>query len=368
MIATTLAQDDTPPGSPPAPAPNATPDLLPAAPPEPALDKIERWIEGFYYLLPNLAVAVGVLVLIYGLGMAARWGVIAWGRRRGRENLGEVLGGFVKWAVVGLGILIAMTIVFPSVRPVDLLAGLGVGSVAIGFAFKDILQNWLAGLLLLIRQPFQVGDQVVIKGFEGTVERIERRSTDLRTYDGRRVLIPNSDVYSSAVVINTAFPLRRSEYDLGIGYGDDIRQACEVVLATLSGIEGVETGPAPAVLPWSIDPSQVTLKIWWWTRSAQIDVMETRARVIAAVKAALDAAGIDMPYETVVQLWHDQTEETDGVRGRQREGWPPPRNAAPPRPARLLRGPGRAALGDMKDTDDAAQGEPSQGQAGRPLD
>ena len=234
MIAARFAQATPPSSQTTAPTPPSTPDLLPAAPPEPALDKIGKWIDGFYFLLPNLAVAAAVLALIFLLGVMAKWGVVAWGRHRGRDNLGEVLGGFVKWTVVGVGILVAMTIVFPSVRPVDLLAGLGVGSVAVGFAFKDILQNWLAGLLLLVRQPFQVGDEVVIMGFEGTVERIERRSTDLMTYDGRRVLIPNSDVYSSAVVINTALPKRRSEYDLGIGYGDDIRHACEVVLATLS--------------------------------------------------------------------------------------------------------------------------------------
>ena len=101
----------------------------------------------------------------------------------------------------------------------------------------------------------------------------------------------------------------------------------------------MEAEPPPAVLPWSIDPSQVTLKVWWWTRSAQIDVVQTRARIIAAIKRALDAAGIDMPFETVVQLWHDQTEETDGVRGRQREGWPRRPDAPPPRPARLVIGP-----------------------------
>ena len=221
MIVAMFAQATPPSSQTTAPTPPSTPDLLPAAPPEPALDKIGKWIDGFYFLLPNLAVAAAVLALIFLLGVMAKWGVVAWGRHRGRDNLGEVLGGFVKWTVVGVGILVAMTIAFPSVRPVDLLAGLGVGSVAVGFAFKDILQNWLAGLLLLVRQPFQVGDEVVIMGFEGTVERIERRSTDLMTYDGRRVLIPNSDVYSSAVVINTALPKRRSEYDLGIGYGDD---------------------------------------------------------------------------------------------------------------------------------------------------
>ena len=136
MIAAMFAQATPPSSQTTAPTPPSTPDLLPAAPPEPALDKIGKWIDGFYFLLPNLAVAAAVLALIFLLGVMAKWGVVAWGRHRGRDNLGEVLGGFVKWTVVGVGILVAMTIVFPSVRPVDLLAGLGVGSVAVGFAFQ----------------------------------------------------------------------------------------------------------------------------------------------------------------------------------------------------------------------------------------
>ena len=155
-----------------------------------------------------------------------------------RENLGDVLGGFVNWMVLGLGLLFAATIVIPSLKPGDLIAGLGVSSVAIGFAFKDILQNWMAGLLILLRQPFEIDDQIEVNGFEGTVERIETRATIIETYDGQRVVVPNSDIYTHAVLVKTAHEKRRSQYDVGIGYGDDIDRACEVIRAAVEQVAG----------------------------------------------------------------------------------------------------------------------------------
>ncbi|MGE4221456.1 MAG: mechanosensitive ion channel family protein [Alphaproteobacteria bacterium] len=300
-----------------------------------AAERLHSWGEGFVRMLPNFVAAAAALALAFGIAALTRRLVRLWAGRRARENLGEVLGGFVRWTIVFVGVLIAMVIVLPSFRPADLLAGLGVGSVAIGFAFKDILQNWLAGLLLLLRQPFAVGDQIVVREFEGTVVRIETRATDIRTYDGRRVLDPNSEVYTNTVVVNTAYPKRRSELDVGIGYGDDIELARKVIMEVLADVPGIERDPPPEVLPWDLAGSAVTLKVWWWSDSRRLDVMRVRAAVVERLKAAFGAAGIDLPFETVVQLWHDQTEEWDGVRGRQREGWPkPPDSAAVPRPAR----------------------------------
>src|SRR5690606_37708040 len=119
---------------------------------------------GFMLLLPNIVIGLIVLAIMVVIGVAAKWAIWRWARRRGRENLGEVAGSFAKWTIAFIGFLVFLTIVLPSVQPVDLLAGFGVGSIAIGFAFKDILQNWLAGLLILMRQPFVVGDQIVIDG------------------------------------------------------------------------------------------------------------------------------------------------------------------------------------------------------------
>lgn len=284
--------------------------------------KLDTWLDGAIRLVPNLVVAAVVMALFVGLAWFARRQVGQLAGRRDRQNLGEVLGGFVKWTVLILGFLIAATVVFPQLNPADLIAGLGVSSVAIGFAFKDILQNWLAGLLILIRQPFEVGDQIEVNGFEGTVQRIETRATILTTYDGQNAVIPNSDIYTNAILVKTAHGQRRSQYDVGIGYGDSIEEAQRVMKSAVAGCEGIDEERGVEVLPWDLAASWVTLRVRWWTKSDRASVVQTHAAAIAAIKTACDEAGIDMPFETQVQLLHDQTEEQDGDRDGQREGWP----------------------------------------------
>lgn len=293
-----------------------------------ALDKVDAWIAEGIQHIPNFVAALFLLLIFYLLGLLFGYLTCRHFSRRDRANLGEVLGGLVKWIVVGVGFLLGATIVMPTLNPGDLVAGLGVGSVAFGFAFKDILQNWLAGLLILIKHPFRVNDQIRVGEFEGTVKRIENRATLLRTYDGQRVVIPNSDIYTNAVVVKTAHPLRRSEYDVGIGYGDGIDRACEVLVTAVSKVEGVQKRPPVEALPWELAASWVTIRVRWWTHSRQTDANHIGSDVIRAIKLALDEAHIDMPYETQVQLFHDQTEEGDGDRGRQREGWPAPQKGS----------------------------------------
>lgn len=301
------------------------------------LGRVEAWIVGFQRLLPNIVVGLIVIAIAYVVGWAISRTFRSWAVRHNRQNLGDVLGSFLKWIAILFGVLLGLTIVVPSLKPGDLLAGLGVGSVAIGFAFQDILQNWLAGLLLLIRQPFQVGDQIIVDSYEGTVDRIESRATIITTYDKRRVIVPNAQVYTNAVTVNTAHPVNRHQYDLGIGYGDDIQVAMDTILGAIAKLPGIESDPKSEVLVWDLAASTVNLRIRWWCSSARADVVKVRSEVLFAVKLALDEAGIDMPYDTQVLLLHDQTDENDGHRGRQREGWPAPGNGEPPRPARLVR-------------------------------
>lgn len=283
--------------------------------------------------MPNVGIALlALLLFVLGAWLAKRT-VTHLSQRRDRGDLGVLLGGFVKWAIILFGLLVVATIVFPSVKPADVLATLGIGSVAVGFAFKDILQNWLSGLLILYRQPFRRGDQIKSGEFEGTVEHIEARATLIRTYDGQRVVIPNSDIYTRATTVRTAFEKRRSEYDVGIGYGDDVERACEVIVNAFQSLDGVEQDPAPEAIPWALDGSTVNIRVYWWSASDRASIVRVQGRVIAAMKRALAEAGIDLPYPTRVVLLHDQTEETDGDRARQREGWPAGDN--PPKPRHL---------------------------------
>ena len=135
------------------------------------------------------------------------------------------------------------------------------------------------------------------------------------------------------MTVNTAFPLRRSQYDVGIGYGDDIDRACEVILAAIRTVEGVAEDPPPEAFAWELAGSTVNVRVRWWTHSKRSDVVHAQGLVIRAMKKALSEAGIDLPYPTNVVLLHDQTEDADGDRRRQREGWPTGDN--PPAPRRL---------------------------------
>ncbi|MBO1518433.1 mechanosensitive ion channel family protein [Oceanisphaera pacifica] len=275
-----------------------------------AIERIDSWIDGSIRLLPNLIVATLFFVLFYIVGVLIRRFILRQTSQRGRDNLGEVLGGFVKWAIILLGFLLAATIVIPSLKPGDLIAGLGVSSVAIGFAFKDILQNWLAGLLILLRQPFNLNDQIAVNGHEGTVQRIETRATLIKTYDGQRIVIPNSDIYTHAVRVMTAHDYRRSQYDVGIGYDDDIDKACQLLAAAVSKVAEVEQAPEAEALPWDLAASWVTIRVRWWTHSHRADVTRVHAQVIRTIKLTLEEAGIDMPSEGLV-CWLQKTDDTE---------------------------------------------------------
>ena len=300
-------------------------DLNPAT----MLEKVDNWIDGFIRLVPNILVGIVVFIIFYFIARFIKQTINKSLTNSGRDNLGTVAGGFVKWAILIAGFLLAATVIVPSLKPGDLIAGLGVSSVAIGFAFKDILQNWLAGLLILLRQPFEIGDQIVVNGFEGTVERIETRATIIKQYNNEQVVIPNSDIYTNAVKVKTANQLIRSQYDVGIGYNDSIAEACEVISEAVKAVEGVEGSKGLDVLTWDLAASWVTLRVRWWTDSKRSSVVHVHHKVLKAIKLALDKAKIDMPYETQVHLFHDQTEEVDGNREEQREGWPAPSGATP---------------------------------------
>jgi small-conductance mechanosensitive channel len=219
--------------------------------------------------------------------------------------------------------LIAASVAFPSVSASDLFNLLGIGGVAIGFAFRDVLQNLLAGILILLTRPFRIGDQISQGGQEGTVEDIWVRATVLRTYDNRRILIPNASLFTDKIEVITAYDKRRLQFQLTIGNGDEIAAARKVIVEALRSTPGIVIDPAPEALVTGLGDAGVTMMARFWIdpprRREAVDSLDS---AIEAVKNALTEAGIDLPFPTSQVLWHDQTEETDGNRARQREGWP----------------------------------------------
>jgi small conductance mechanosensitive channel len=168
---------------------------------------------------------------------------------------------------------------------------LGIGSVAIGFAFQNILQNFLAGLLLLWTEPFRLGDQIRLDNFEGTVEAIETRATTIKTYDGKRVVIPNADLFTRSVTINTAFESRRWDSQMEVQYPQkDLVALKSQIVDTMRKTDGVLSDPAPEVMVVDLgDPRSdiVKIRVSWWTRPREHEMLTTYDRVLTAIRRTL---------------------------------------------------------------------------------
>jgi small conductance mechanosensitive channel len=282
--------------------------LLQASGTDQALTAVQTIIKGIYGHLPYLAAGFVVFLIFYVIANATKHILVNVGERTKWDvTLACMLGRLASMGITILGLLVAAVIVFPTFKPVDLLTGLGLTSVAIGFAFKDILQNFFAGILILWRKPFRIGDQIRSNNFEGTVEDLNVRSTHIRTYDGTLAVIPNGEIYSNPVQVMTAFNLRRIMVTVGIGYLDSIEEARSRIHQVLTDNPGVANDPGPWIYIAELAPSSVNFNVYFWTESHQANVLKVTDQVITAIKHTLDEGGIDIPYPHQVVLFHDAT-------------------------------------------------------------
>jgi small conductance mechanosensitive channel len=266
------------------------------------LSKLNGWLHEFILLLPNLVVGAIVALICIGIAHLVSRLLHRGFVQAGRHDLGYVLGRLIFWFLLLVGALIVLTIVLPSMHPVDIFASLGVGSIAIGFAFKDVLQNLLAGLLILIRRPFKRGDQIKVGDIEGTVQAVETRATLVKTYSGRLVIIPNSDVYTRSVTVNTAYDIRRIDITVPVGLEVDLDHAVEIFRKALDSIEDILDDPQPDILPWEFNNNNVNIVVRWWTKSQRSYEVRTRSQAIRAIKLECEAAGIALPADTKVSF------------------------------------------------------------------
>lgn len=248
--------------------------------------------------IPYLIVASLVFVIFWVLSIFFKKAVTRiLGSRKHHQNLVTVFRRVGSALILFLGFMVAMIIAVPSFTPGKLIGALGIGSVAIGFAFKDIFQNLLSGILLLLSEPFRIGDQIISGNFEGTVEDIQIRATTIRTYDGRKVVIPNSQLYTSTMTVNTAYSQRRLEFDVGIGYENNIIDAQRVILSVLKAAPTVSKLAEPSVIATALADSSVVLRVRWFIDDGtQTNRVASINEVIILVKKALEKANISIPF------------------------------------------------------------------------
>jgi len=264
--------------------------------------------------LPYLILGFLVFVLFLVAARLVKRILITAGRRTRIDlTLADLLGRLASAFTIILGLFVAAVVIFPTFNPGDLIAGLGITSVVIGFAFKDVLQNFFAGILILWRRPFIVGDEIKVGNYEGTVEEITTRSTRVKTYDGERAVLPNGDVYTNAVLVRTAYKNRRVRLRVGIGYQDSIERARSVIRQVLDKTKGVLNEPAPSIFVAEFAPSSVNFNIFFWTNSRQTNVLRVIDSAMTGIKLALDEAQIDIPYPHTVVLNQPPTAARDGA-------------------------------------------------------
>ena len=264
--------------------------------------------------LPYLILGAFVFLLFLIGARLLKVVLITAGRRTRLDlTLADLLGRLASAFTIILGLFVAAVVIFPTFSPGDLIAGLGITSVAIGFAFKDVLQNFFAGIFILWRRPFIVGDEIKVGNYEGTVEEITTRSTRVKTYDGERAVLPNGDVYTNAVLVRTAYKSRRVRLSVGIGYQDSIERARSVIREVLQQTDGVLHQPAPSVFVAELAPSSVNFNVFFWTNSRQTSVLTVIDSAMTGIKLALDDAGIDIPYPHRVVLTQPSTSPQDGA-------------------------------------------------------
>lgn len=262
------------------------------------IGELTAMAKAFIALLPNIAVALLLLLVTWLLTKLARR-LISGITPSSAAKRSLVIA--VQKIVVALiwiaGILLTAVVLFPGVTPGSLLAGLGIGSVAIGFAFKDIFENFLAGMLILTRQPFRIDDYIEVNGIEGKVESITVRDTIVRQTDGQPVVVPNAILFKNPVTVRTDKDRRRASVICGVGYGEDVGKSRSVIEKAVQSVESVDADNYPVqVLAASFGASSVDFEIRWWTGSEPGDVKKSTDAVIEAVKKALDDANIEIPF------------------------------------------------------------------------
>lgn len=248
--------------------------------------------------LEDLLIGAGIVLGGYVLSRLLRLILNAVFRSRGRStSYASVFSTIGGWLFLAVAVAVGLTVAFPSVRFSSILGGLGIVSVAIGIAAQSVLGNLFAGVLMVYREPFRAGDQVAIGDVSGTVTDINLRETVVRTFDGKRVLIPNSEAHSGVITVQTGYERTRSTVLIGVAYETDFQRAREVALEAVRRVPAVHEDPPPRALVREAGSSTVQLAVMFWSGSRQMETNEALDAVISAVIVAYRNEGIEMPAE-----------------------------------------------------------------------
>lgn len=248
--------------------------------------------------LPLIGLALVILLAFVWLSRAAG----RWRRPYRRVSPSPFVQDLVRHAaqtaIFVVGALVALEVAGATAVATAVLGTAGVFGLAIGFAFKDLVENYIAGVLLSLRQPFEPNDHVVIDGHEGKVIRLTSRATILMTLDGNHLRLPNAQVFKGVMLNYSRNPLRRFSFSVGVGTGEDLAAALRVGIEAVASVPGVLADPEPWAQIEALGDSSVGVLYYGWLDQRRSNFALVRSEAIRRVKEALEGAGLELPEPT----------------------------------------------------------------------
>lgn len=312
----------------------------------PAKAEVDRLARDTIRVLPSAVIALVVLVLAYGAAKAAFYISRFFASRRiANTLLQQMTARAVAVAVGVIGLYLALRVSGLTRLAATVLGGTGLIGLAVGIAFRDIAENYLASMLISVKRPFRMGDLILVDDKQGYVQSVTTRGTMLMTLEGNHVQIPNAIIYKSVIQNLTANPNMRFDFLVGIDYGDRVREAQHVILTAMKQHDAVLTEPEPLVLVDQLASSTVSLQVLFWVNTQRHSGLKVRSAVIRRVKQALDQSGFTLPDEAREVIFpHGVPVLMNGQQGE---------SAAKARPAAA------PALGDQTATSSPRAGDPT---------
>ena len=271
----------------------------------PAIGQFGQEVRGYVRALPlfGVALAAGLLVVLLGYGLASRDRLLRW--IAPNVFLAELLATSIRVVFAIFGLVVVLQVLGATALLGGVLGGAGVVGIALGFAVRDTVTNYVASIMLSLRQPFRANDHVVIEGHEGRVVRLTSRATILLTLDGNHVQIPNATVFNAVILNYSRNPQRRFEFDLGVDANDDAVAGMDVGLGAMEKLAFVLDTPKATAVIRDVGDSNVLLRFYAWVDQTETDFLKGRSLAIQATKAALEAAGFALP-EPIYRLRFDE--------------------------------------------------------------
>lgn len=265
---------------------------------DPALTEITRLLQDAMAALPLFLLALMILPLAwYAAKLVAR--LVRWllGDRLKTPFLRSVVSRIVAFPVFLIGLYIVLQVAGLTQLALSLVGGAGVVGIVVGFAFRDIAENFLASLILSVRTPFQRGDFIEVAGLSGTVKSMSTRSTLLSSVEGNQIHVPNATIFKSVIENFTSSPSRRGDFVVGVGYDAAVPDVQNIILDCLQKHHAVLADPEPMVLVDELGAATVNIRTYYWFNGHIISPIKLRSAVLRAVKTALMNAGVSLPDE-----------------------------------------------------------------------